>query len=62
MQRLEAREAMADKAEAVTHMTVTVFTCKEVSGLRQSKVVTPLGRMRRVHAHTSSAGNYSRRI
>ena len=30
LQRLEQREAMADKAEEVTKMAVTVFHCKEV--------------------------------
>ena len=31
MQRLEKREEMADKAEEVTKMAVTVFHCKQVS-------------------------------
>lgn len=30
MQRLEQREAMADKAEEVTKMAVTVFDCAQV--------------------------------
>lgn len=30
IQRLEQREAMADKAEEVTKMTVTVFDCRQV--------------------------------
>lgn len=30
MQRLEQREELADKAEEVTKMTVTVFDCRQV--------------------------------
>lgn len=30
MQRLEQREELADKAEEVTKMTVTVFHCRQV--------------------------------
>lgn len=30
MQRLEQREEIADKAEEITKMTVTVFHCKQV--------------------------------
>lgn len=30
LQKLEQREAMAEKAEEVTKMAVTVFHCKEV--------------------------------
>lgn len=36
MQRLEQRETMADKAEEVTKMTVTVFDCRQVKTRAQS--------------------------
>ena len=38
MQRLEQREDMAQKAEEVTKMTVTVFHCQEVCPSQKSVI------------------------
>ena len=43
LQRLEQREAMADKAEEVTKMAVTVFHCKEVRKQPCDGIGRPVG-------------------
>lgn len=43
LQKLEQREAMADKAEEVTKMAVTVFHCKEVRTQDKGRTTVYIG-------------------